>query len=186
VPTQHDLFEGGKPPGLTEGLAWFAGTQAADNSLDPAPPFPFLCAVSGDVAGRGRWAARTGIVKSAGREIVCQYYADPETRLVYAQPHPSDAAFGHARWGIPSAVPPRSFEDARELARWLFRRLGGSTKEHEAWWRAYLKTEKAGLPRALELPSDPQLVYRGAGWVDFKDWLVKPAAKAAAEGVFKS
>lgn len=164
-------------PGLKEGVAWCSGMQASDNSLVAAPPTPYVCTVAGEVAHRSWWAARTGLIANAGREIVAQHYVDPDTRYMYAQPHPDDPAARTRDWDVVLPVKPLPFEPARELARWVFRRANTGTHDHEAWWRQYFDSTGSVPPRPLALPADPQVVYRDMGWLDFKDWLVKPATR---------
>jgi hypothetical protein len=54
----------------------------------------------------------------------------------------------------------RPFKDAREFAR-------GLDSKTSVAWREWCKSES----RPKDIPSNPEKIYRGKGWISFGDWL---------------
>jgi hypothetical protein len=161
--------------GLKQGIAWYAGTQNRDNSINAPPPVPYLCDVPAAAVPRARWAARTGLLRVEGRDLMVHYFVDPETQRLFAQPHPDFLAASQRDWGVADPHAQFPFELARDTARWIYRMARGTTKRHEQWWRDYTTGRKGeGPPIPFGLPVDPSDAYQNQGWISFKDWLVKP------------
>jgi hypothetical protein len=160
---------------LKPGIAWYAGTQAGDNDISEPPPVEYLCSVAAGVAERAWYGARIGNLSAEGREITVLYFVDPETRRIYAQPHPDTGAATQREWGVSDPYAGLPFELARETARWIFKVSKGRTKDHEAWWLRYMAgSEPGGPPIPFGLAANPDHVYRDQGWIGFTDWLVPP------------
>jgi hypothetical protein len=187
---------------LKPGIAWYAGTQARDNSISDAPPAPYLCLPSADAVRRAWYAAAIGTMVAERHELIVLYFVDPETRYLYAQPHPDTAAASERDWGIAEPHAQLPFEPARDTARWIYKlsRVNAfakgqgeaeaqgdadgeaqpQAKTHEQWWRSYVAAQEPNAPPfPLGLPVDPEAAYRDQGWINLKDWLVKPRTPGA-------
>jgi hypothetical protein len=163
---------------LRPGIAWYGGLQARDNDVTDPPPAEYLCSVPTMAPKRARWAARIGNVRAEDQDITVLYFVDPEDRRLFAQPHPDTAASTKRDWGLTAPHAQWPFELARETARWIFKVSRKTTNRHEAWWRRYVAGSIRGAPPVpFALPVNPAQAYRGQGWSDFKDWLVKPRDK---------
>lgn len=146
--------------------------------------------MAAEVSGRAWYAAHIGLLRAPTSEITVVYYVDPETKHLYAQPHPNTAAADMLDWGIaePRAMLP--FDVARDTARWIFKvsnkRLDAKSRrahdDYAAWWRGYMASPKPFEPPIpLGIPENPSHVYRDQGWVDAKDWLRKPGKSSAVD-----
>jgi hypothetical protein len=180
---------------LKPGIAWYVGNQQHDNDIVvPPPPAPYICLPSADAVRRAWYAAAIGIMCDDDREITVLYYVDPETKHLYAQPHPDTRESSHQEWGI---VEPRRllpFELARDTARWIFSVSRSGTDRQcrrpevnlMDWWRGYMTAPMpAEPPIPLGLPVDPSDAYRSQGWKDVQDWLTRREGIVQAEGTVR-
>lgn len=166
-------------PTPSAGLGLFVGWQDRSNAIEKAPPRPYLARLETKVTSRAWYAAGQGLVRWRDADLYVDYFVDPETRVVFAQP---DAKEGQARrweW-FAQDTEEWTFEDARRLSRWLelyAQHITGKVPRKKLvprlgeFWRDYLDGKRGTVaPLALGLPREPDKAFAGAGWVSWEDW----------------
>lgn len=170
-------------------LAWYVGRQAKDNSVEDGPSEPYLCELPVNVPERCRYGAHLGRLRWRDREFTVIYYADPDARRFYAQPHPEAEAA--PEWGLTNHRVDRPFPEALAFVRSVFAHLTKAERDHvkekhlwERWWKEYASWRKDYLPPPpLDIPADPASAYRDSGWSSYQDWLwLEPPKKKKTNG----
>jgi len=118
-------------------------------------------------------------VKWKGSDLYVDYFVEPETRIMFAQPDAKESQARRREW-FAQDTEVWTFDDARKLSRWLelyakfvtdkaprkklIPRLG-------EFWHGYLDGKRGEVaPLALGLPREPEKAFAGAGWVSWEDW----------------
>lgn len=165
------------------GLGLFVGWQDRSNAIEKEPPRPYLTRLNGQLTARAWYAAHQGLVKWRGSDLYVNYFVDPETRLMFAQPDGKEGKQRRREW-FAQDTEAWTFEDARNLSRWLelyARNVTEKTPRKKLvprlgeFWRAYLDGERGEVaPLALGLPQEPDKTFADAGWVSWEDWSWEP------------
>lgn len=165
------------------GVALFVGWQDSSNDTVHQPPRPYLMQVDADVIRRAWFRACLSIHAWRGRDLYMISFVDSQSKIVFDQPDQSHDEEGRAAWFAQDSDA-WSFEDARDLARWLqlyAKYVDDKTPRSKlgprlpAMWREYVEGHRADVaPLALGLPLHPDQAYASAGWAGWEDWHWKP------------
>jgi hypothetical protein len=170
---------------MQQGCAYYAGRQGSQNDATDRPTREYLCSVHQEIVARTRYAGHMGLGDLMGGRIQLVYFVDPETRMLYGQPHPETEAGLLSRW---SSLDPELlvFAEGRAFARWLrqdrgVRGANGKEErlETEQHWRDYVAGAFSLLaPPPLSVPAQPHMAYATAGWAGWEDWFMEPSSRA--------
>jgi hypothetical protein len=167
----------------TPGFAYYAGVQDRFNDIESRPPKPYLMNVTSDVAARSWYAARIGMAHWEAGALSLVYFVDPESKYVFAQPHPDESKTVRQNW-FDQAVSALSFAEARDLSWWLELHkpyINENTPRKKLvprlpeLWREYIAGQRADCaPIPLAMPRDPDQVFASSGWTTWEDWFWEP------------
>lgn len=135
--------------------------------------------VKARLPGRLRYAAHIGDLQWNQCRLVVVLYVDPETRRMYAQPHPNVSSKLIASWRK-AGVKSWPYEQARDFARWLELHaayVNPKTPRAKlvprlpAFWTDYVSGGRDDKPpKPLALPRNPEMYYARKGWSDWGTW----------------
>jgi hypothetical protein len=177
---------------MQPGRAYYFGLQNSQNELIDPPPEPYVVTVPKAVVRRCWYAAHIADIEWNRQRLVVVLYVDPETRRMYAQPHPDVDARLATSWQN-AKVKPWPYEQARDFVRWLeLHAMYINSKMPRAklvprlqlFWRDYAAGERNDKsPEPLALPRNPEMHFARKGWTDWEAWFWEPPKPKQAEQV---
>jgi hypothetical protein len=169
-----------------EGLGLFVGWQDRTNAIAKEPPRSYLTRLDNKVTGRAWYAGHQGVMAWGGRDLYLNFFVDPSSSLMFAQPCANEEQARRREW-FEQGIVTWTFEDARNLSRWLALYTAYVTQKTTRkklvprlpeFWTAYLDGRRPEVaPLALGLPREPDKAFAGAGWVSWEDWSWEPVKK---------
>jgi hypothetical protein len=165
------------------GLGLFFGWQDGTNDIVRGPPRAYLTRLDDAVTARAWYAGHQGVRSWKGSDLYLDFFVDPTTKLMFAQPHNEEARERKREWFAREGEV-WTFDDARNLSHWL-RLYAGYVNDKTPrkklvprlpeFWTEYLEGRRPDCaPLALGLPREPHQAFAEAGWVSWEDWSWEP------------
>ncbi len=161
------------------GIGLFVGWQDPSNAIEDTPPRPYLIKLEADIVDRAWYAAHQGLVPWNGQDLYVDYYVDPATRMMFAQPSLRGAQDRARAWHA-QVSESWNFAEARAHSRWLalYSRYVGERMPRKKlvprlkeFWLEYVDGMRPDVaPVPLGLPRNPEEVFSDGAWLGWEDW----------------